>query len=248
MEDSLKSDAGEEPIARDAFDKLAERYAKLAPTKAHNAYYEWPATRSLLPDVKGKRVLDAGCGPGHYTEWLLEQGAEVVAIDVSPKMLELAKQRLSDHGEFHLADLGQPLDFLEDASFDIVLGALVFDSIRDWHALFAELHRLLRGGGLLVFSGGHPYIDYMQRGTGSYFTTELISFTWRGFGGEPVDVPTYRRPLTAITETLTSSGFTIERILEPLPTEEFKRADPESYEQLSRLPGFICFRARKSAV
>ncbi len=64
----------------------------------------------------------------------------------------------------------------------------------------------------------------------------------------PVDVPTYRRPLTAITETLTSSGFTIERILEPLPTEEFKRADPESYEQLSRLPGFICFRARKAAI
>ncbi|MCD6282986.1 hypothetical protein J7J84_05215 [bacterium] len=62
----------------------------------------------------------------------------------------------------------------------------------------------------------------------------------------PVDVPTYRRPLSAITETLTSSGFTIGRILEPLPSEEFRRADPESCGQLSRLPGFICFRARKS--
>ncbi len=191
-------------------------------------------------------MLDAGCGPGHYAEWLLEQGAEVVGVDVSPKMLELARELLGERAQFHLSDLGRPLDFLDDESFDIVLGALVFDYIRDWRAPFAEFHRLLREGGLLVFSAGHPYLDYMQRGTGSYFKTELISFTWRGFGGEPVEVPTYRRPLSAATEALTGSGFVIERILEPLPTEEFKHADPESYEQLSRLPCFICFRARRA--
>ena len=243
--DMMKSAESAEPIAREAFDELAERYAALAPTKAHNAYYEWPATRSLLAEVRGKRVLDAGCGPGHYAEWLLERGAEVVGVDVSPQMIRLARERLGGRAEFYLADLGRPLSFLADESFDVVLGALVFDYVRDWNPLFAEFRRLLRAGGVLVFSAGHPLLDYLQRGTGSYFTTELITFTWRGFGGEPVDVPTYRRPLSAITEALTGSGFVIERILEPRPTDEFKSADPESYEQLSRLPGFICFRARR---
>ena len=48
---------------------------------------------SLLGDVDGKRVLDAGCGPGHYTEWLIAHGATVLAIDSSPRMVQLARQR-----------------------------------------------------------------------------------------------------------------------------------------------------------
>jgi hypothetical protein len=55
----------------DIYDELAEAYAARVETKPHNAYYERPATLSLLPDVKGKRVLDAGCGPGVYTGWLV---------------------------------------------------------------------------------------------------------------------------------------------------------------------------------
>ncbi|RMD75113.1 MAG: hypothetical protein D6823_10585 [Chloroflexi bacterium] len=53
-----------DPIAQQAYDLLAERYAEQVLTKPHNAYYERPAMLSLLPDVRGKRVLDTGCGPG----------------------------------------------------------------------------------------------------------------------------------------------------------------------------------------
>jgi hypothetical protein len=47
-------------IAYDAYERLADTYAEMIDTKPHNAYLERPATLSLLPDVKGKRVLDAG--------------------------------------------------------------------------------------------------------------------------------------------------------------------------------------------
>src|SRR5262245_28218720 len=109
------------PIALDAYEELSEAYASRIDTKPHNAYYERPATLSLLPDVKAKRVLDAGCGPGVYSEWLIEQGAEVTAIDASPKMIELAKQRLKRSSGIFQADLNQPLTFLEDSTFDLVL-------------------------------------------------------------------------------------------------------------------------------
>jgi hypothetical protein len=85
-----------QPIALEAYEELAESYAAKIDTKPHNAYYERPATLSLLPSVTGKAVLDAGCGPGVYTEWLLANGAEVSAIDASPKMVELARKRIGD--------------------------------------------------------------------------------------------------------------------------------------------------------
>src|SRR5262245_24712171 len=103
----------DKPIALDAYEKLAEAYAAAIDTKPHNAYYDRPATLSLMPDVAGKRVLGAGCGPGVYSEWLLKHGAEVVALDASPTMIELAKRRVGDGGQIMQADLSQPLTFLE---------------------------------------------------------------------------------------------------------------------------------------
>src|SRR6185295_9048869 len=62
----------DKPLAFDAYEAIAERFAVLATSNAYNACYERPATLSLLGDVRGKRVLDAGCGPGIYAEWLLD--------------------------------------------------------------------------------------------------------------------------------------------------------------------------------
>ena len=78
------TDRDKRPIALEAYEALAETDAALVDTKPHNAIYERPATLSLLPEGKGKRVLDAGCGPGAYAEWLAERGAKVVAFDVRP--------------------------------------------------------------------------------------------------------------------------------------------------------------------
>jgi len=232
------------PIALDAYEALAESYAALVDTKPHNAYYERPATLSLLPEVSGKRVLDAGCGPGVYAEWLADHGAEVVAFDVSPKMVRLAKQRLGTKAHVLQADLDQPLDFLEDDSFDIVLSALALDYIEDWNKVFKEFYRVLRQGGHLVFSTGHPFAEFLLHGTESYFRTETVDYEWTGFG-MPVRVPYYRRPLNALVNPLLEAGFILERLLEPTPTEQFREKEPQEYEELSKRPGFLCVRARK---
>ena len=57
------------------YDQLAEAFAARVDTRAYNAHYERPATLSLLPPVAGQRVLDAGCGPGAYCDWLAAPGA-----------------------------------------------------------------------------------------------------------------------------------------------------------------------------
>lgn len=233
------------PIAQDAYDQLAEAYAAQIETKPHNAYYERPATLSLLPDVKGKRVLDAGCGPGVYAECLVSMGAEVVAIDANLKMVNLARARLGKKAEVLLARLDQPLNFLEDASFDLVISPLVMDYIRDWRTVFVEFHRLLKPGGSLVFSFEHPTMKFLDyRETSNYYAIEQVAYTWRGFG-IPVRVPTYRRSFSEAINPLIEAGFMIEKVLEPLPTEDFKKNAPEDYAKLCREPCFLFIRCSK---
>ena len=235
----------DKPIALDAYETLAEAYASVIDTKPHNAYYERPATLSLLPDVGGMRVLDAACGPGVYSEWLIAHGAEVVGIDASPKMIELARQRLGETAALRHADLSKPFTFLDSESFDIVLSPLTMEYIEDWHSTFREFYRVLKPGGYFVLSVSHPAFDYNYFKSSNYFETEFVSAVWRGFETVRVHMPSFRRSLEATLNPIMDTGFRLEKILEPRPTEEFKQADPRGYEKLLQQPSFLCIRARK---
>ncbi len=232
------------------YQDFAERYAAAIETKPHNAYYERPATLSLLPNVAGLRVLDAGCGPGIYTHWLLDRGAEVVACDVTPKMVEITRQRVGNSADVYCADLDHPLSFAGDGEFDLVVCPLVLDYLLDWLPVFQEFFRVLKAGGILVFSCGNPTADFIyscqQKGElANYFEVEDFVMEWRLFGKPYPIIKSYRRPLQAILNPLMQAGFMLDKILETQPTESFKRADAEGYEHLMRSPGFICVRSRK---
>lgn len=171
-------------------------------TKAHNALYEQPATLSLLPPIEGEKVLDAGCGPGVYSEWLVEHGAEVVGIKLSPKMVRLAEERLRGQARIVLADLGKPPDFLESELFDLVVSSLVLDSVEDWASTFGEFFRVLKAPGHFVFSVGHPFDEFFEHHPGgSYFDIEGVEYPFSSFG-QPIIVPYYRRPLGAMIDAL----------------------------------------------
>jgi len=111
---------------------MAFEYDRHNASSAANSYYERPATKALLGDVHGKSVLEVGCGTGPVTEWLIDQGAAVVACDVSAAMLDIARTRVGSRAELHLHDLAEPLTFLKNASVDLVVASLVFHYLRDW--------------------------------------------------------------------------------------------------------------------
>ncbi len=75
--------------------------------------------------------------------------------------------------------------------------------------------------------------------TASYFKMELLEDEW-----STGKVRYYRRPLTAMIDALAETGFVVERILEPQPTDSFRQVDPEGYERLAKNPWFIVIRAR----
>jgi len=102
---------------------------------------------ALAGEVAGARVLDAGCGPGFYAEELLARGAEVVAVDFSEPMLELARKRLGPSIDVRRVDLRDALPFA-DAEFDLIVCPLVLHHLEDRLQPLREFHRVLRAGGL----------------------------------------------------------------------------------------------------
>lgn len=224
-----------------SYDPVADAYAAGADAAPYNALYERPAMMALLPDVAGARVLDAGCGDGWYAQQLLARGARVTAVDGSARMAEHARARLGGAAEVLVADLARPLDFAGDASFDGIVSGLALEHVRDWDALFADLHRILAPGGWLLFSAQHPAFTGGRLPSPRYLDTVRVEQAWGWVGGA---VPAfYHRPLSAMVNALADAGFAIDRMDEPVPTDAFRRQRPDEYVRLQRQPGFILLRA-----
>ena len=238
-----------ESIGLRAYAQFAERYAAVAPTKAHNALYERPATMSLLGDVDHLHVLDAGCGPGICSEHLAHNGATVHGFDITPAMVELARERCAGLPvEIVTGDLTQPLGWLPERAFDKILCSLAFDYVEDLKPVLCEFRRVARPGATLVFSMAHPmrdWIDERTHGDGNYFDTRRFGLHWSSFGEPKPYVEAYRRPLADILNGLIENGWCLDRLLEPRPVPEMKQVSERLYDELSLAPAFICVRARR---
>lgn len=221
------------------YEVFADEFLDHARGGFHNAYYDRPACLELLGEVAGCRVLDAACGPGLYAHELVNRGAHVIGFDQSPRMIELSRQRVPA-AEFRVHDLNDPLDWMPEHSVDLVLLALAIEYVDDRVAALRELHRVLRPGGTLVLSRGHPTGDWLRHG-GNYFDVRVIEEVWsKGW-----TVRYWLAPLERTCEELFQAGFLIERLREPRPTRAGAAVDPEDYDRLSREPrGFLALRAR----
>jgi len=207
-----------------------------------NVDYDRPAILRLAGDIGGKRVLELGCAAGVLTVQLAERGASVLALDKEPRMVALARERLRGRARVEVADLEQPLDLVPAASVDVVASSLCLHYIEDWTPLFAELHRCLVPGGLLVFSVHHPITGWELSGKTDYHRIELVS-DQGDWDGQLVTYRMYRRSLSAMFGPLRQAGFWIDVIDEPRWQAHTPGVDPAIAKHLATMPVFLFVRA-----
>jgi SAM-dependent methyltransferase len=228
---------------REACDRLAAVWSATTDEGPHNGLLERPALRSLIPgSLQGAVVLDAGCGSGAQAQWLLDRGAEVIGIDVSPRMIEEAERRCGGRGRFLVADLTTPLP-LEPASLDGITCSLVLHYLADWSVPLRSFATALRPGGWAVISLDHPCAPPIPGQLGSYFDTELLSQTWHQ-GGVEVFQQFWRMPLGAVIGAFADAGFVVDGIAEPRPSDEALRRYPDELAEGVGAPLFIVYRLR----
>jgi SAM-dependent methyltransferase len=215
----------------------SQMYARNLDAHPYHRFYNVPAILSVLPDVGGLKVLDAGCGTGYFCEYFQTAGANVTALDITPEMVARTRARVPS-AKVMQADLAGVLP-LEAEPFDLVFSSLTLQYVENWQGTFTEFARVLKPAGLLIFSVHHPFAEFREQGK-DYF--EVERFVRNSQAGQQIK---FRRPLSYMTEVLTATGFDIEVLLEPKPSPQFAESDPEGYELLCRQPGLIVFRAKR---
>ncbi len=220
-----------------------------------NTMLEQPAMKELLPELNGKAVLDLGCGCGsNCLEFVLNGAKRVVGVDISEKMLEVAKKEATDE-KIEYKNMSMTDISTLDEKFDLIYSSLAFHYIEDFAKLCEDMYALLNENGTLMFSQEHPLITATIDGNGHYNKDESgrkISYTFSNYN-EPgeryvhwyVDgVKKYHRTFSDTINALAKAGFKIEEVCEPKPQPWAMEKWPALYDEYIK-PSFLIVKAGK---
>jgi ubiquinone/menaquinone biosynthesis C-methylase UbiE len=227
-----------------------------------------PAFLAMLPDVDGLLGLDIGCGEGYNTRLLAQRGARVAAVDIAEIFIRNAQQleRRSPLSIHYNACSAVQLPFAA-ATFDFATGFMSFMDIPETDRVVAEAYRVLKPGGFLQFSITHPCYDTPHRRNlrdangvtyamevGGYFRNLEGEVTEWLFSAAPPEAkaglpkfktPRFTRTCSQWLNMLLETGFVLERIEEPCPSDETVRAYP-NVQDAQVVAYFLHVRARKA--
>lgn len=230
-----------------------DKYSRMARSvKGLEGAGEWKTLEKMLPDFKNKRVLDLGCGFGWHCEYAVEHGATVVVgIDISERMLRVAKEKTADEITYVCASI-EEVDFRQD-SFDIVVSSLAFHYLPGLDDIVKKVFGWLTDGGDFVFSVEHPIFtaygsqDWYRDADGNILHFPVDNYFYEGereaiFLGELVRK--YHRTITTYLDTLLRNGFAITGVVEPQPSAEMLETVEGMKDELRR-PMMLIVSARK---
>jgi len=159
------------------------------------------ALRETLDAVAFNDCLEIGCGTGKNTQWLVTR-SYVTAIDLSEKMLAVAKEKInSDKAIFIQADISNNWNFTE-SSYDLVTFSLVLEHIENLEYIFRKVTSVIRPGAYVYIGELHPFKQYT--GTKARFDT----------ASGRQEVVCYTHHLSEFTGTAKKYGFEIEVVKE----------------------------------
>ncbi len=232
-------------------------YTKFGDSYRRNIFN--PVLFPMIGNVKGKRVLDAGCGAGYMCRILAERGAKVTGIDLSTKFIEIAKQYEKNKRmgiQYFCADISH-LPQIRSSYFDLVISIYVLCDVRDYDKAIKETARILKPKGRFIFLIEHPCFNWKAGGwehipadsqrtedwhylkVDNYFKQGTQEWQW---GKLPILLSFYRS-LTDYFHALKRNGFVVRDLVEPRPMRKALRDRPREWDKEDRVPPVLVIEA-----
>lgn len=221
-----------------------------------------PPVLGLLGDVARRRLLDLACGNGYLARKLARLGADVVGVDGSPALIDLAQRReVRDHLgiAYHVSDAAR-LDALEDGIFDLVVCHMALMDIEDAAGAIREAARVLSPEGRFIASLSHPCFDVINASAWVVERMEFDETVWRKVGRyREISVgrcpwqigpdtrhhtAAYHRPLSWYFQAFRAAGLAVTALEEPEPTPEFLEGSPRG-AWIAQIPLHLVLEARR---
>jgi len=237
--------------AEKAWDKLANWYSARK-KGSYEFKIQLPAILNLLGNLRGKSLIDIGCGPGTYCMEFAEREAIVLGLDLSKRMLDKARKNAKmTEVKLALQKADARLIPCRDNCFDIVVIILAILN----NKIVKEAARVLKPDGLLLISDTHPILETKGHWESSkigapriiedYFSREKKIWQIKYDREHIITLEYYTQTIEQYVNMIADAGFKILRIVEPKPGKDLRKSDPAHYDKCSRIPYFIIYLAQK---
>ena len=212
---------------------------------------------NLLGDIKGKRILDFGCGGGQCSIAMVQRGAIVTGIDISIEQIIFARElavREKTDVDFSQYD-GQDLSLFEDESYDLVFSAWALLYIGDLDQCFKGVHRILKQEGNFAFSLPHPFYRTIDPETlklkESYFESGRSESQEKLPDGTTIPFLYFKHKFSDVLNALIGANMTLEKVIEPDSRIHYE-GDPWygkwdcNPKLMNHIPPTVIFKTKKS--
>ncbi|WP_409183001.1 class I SAM-dependent methyltransferase [Amycolatopsis sp. VS8301801F10] len=240
----------------DQYDQVATAFADVeAVISFVRENLEWPSFKDLLGDLRGRRVLDVGCGEGSFTRRIKQLGAaQVVGTDLSPGMIALARQAEARNPQGIAYEVQDLASMPHQGEFDVVTAIHVLhyaDTRETMQTMAKTMHANLKPGGrLVVLSANADSSEESETAAG--FRTyrpenprEGDKFKVAVRTTPPTEIEVHHWPTTTIVDVLHTAGFTNVDWSLVKPSDSVAPADRERAARCAKNPTSLTITATK---
>lgn len=224
-------------------------------------------SKVILPNVlrlvspQGKRVIDIACGQGYFSKAFAEAGAQVLGIDISPNLIDIAEKSKSDSLNFAVSP-AHAIPQAQSEDFDVAVIVLALQNIKEMPETLKEAARVLVPSGKLVLVLNHPCFripkesswgfdekeNVQYRRLDSYNSSSSVEMDMNpGQKTDKVKTTSFHKPLQDYFKALSSAGFVVtglEEWISHKKSEEGPRAQAEDTAR-KEFPMFLTIVAQK---
>lgn len=209
-----------------------------------------PSILKLLGEVQQQQIIDVGCGSGVFANELAKMGAFVSGVDPTENMIKIARREYGYNSrvQFHLQTVQ---DFANSTTtkFDLAICNMSLITIVNMDDAVTSIGKLLKPKGKFIFNITHPcfWNDYKQYEKNNVFeyNKEHVQKAKFVISNDKQELPSptthFHRPLEKYFQCLDNASFSIDKVIEPFPTDETMKKYPAPW----KFPRFLSIKCTK---